>query len=200
MATISKVLIGNMALAEVGVGSIESFDEDSAEAAEVKRWYDYSRLQVLEAYNWTFARARLTLALHGDAAPSGIWTFRYQTPSDYVAMRSLENPVAKTADAVPFELETSLDKSQTTIVTDLEDAVAVYTFDNEAIAMFSPHFVMTLAYQLAAHLAMPLTEKRIIKGDMLGLYREAIRIAPAHDANQGATAPPREAEWIRGRD
>lgn len=61
---ISNVTISNMALSHIGADStIESMAESSAEAAQCNLWYDYSRLQVLEAYDWGFARKRLDLAV-----------------------------------------------------------------------------------------------------------------------------------------
>ncbi len=59
MASISQVAIGNMALSHIGASStIESFGEDTNGAQQVNLWYDFSRQQTLESYDWGFARTK----------------------------------------------------------------------------------------------------------------------------------------------
>ena len=204
---LSSTGIGNMALSHIGARSkIESLEEVSSEAAEINLWYDWSRRQVLEAFDWGFARRRLALALHGDTISTttgdplaGVWGYRYQYPADCIVMRKIQNPNAPPDDATPFDIETNLDGTQKTILTDLQDAVGVYTYDAVSPTLFSPFFVSTLSHLIAHYVAFPLTGKRNIKGDELQIYQELIRIAPAHSANESVSPPPREAEWIRAR-
>jgi len=109
MAVISVVKICNMALSNIGAKStIESITENTPEAKRCNLWYDFSRLQTLEIFDWNFAQKRLTLALHSDVAPDGVWTFRYQYPSDGANIRFLQNPAGETADAIPFTIELSV--------------------------------------------------------------------------------------------
>ena len=200
MATISKVRIANMALSHVGTKStIESLTEDSAEAHECDLWYDYCRLQALEAYDWNFARKRQTLALHSDDPPEGVWGFRYQYPADCVALRNIVNPLGPDADAIPFEVEMNDTGETKTILTDMEDAVMAYTFNQSVTVMYSPFFVMTFSYLLAHHIAFSLTGKTKIRDTMIGIYDNLILTAPAHNANERVGKPPRDADWIRGR-
>jgi len=199
MAIISDVRIANMALSNVGAKSnIEAIGENSPEGTQTELWYDYSRLQTLAAFDWSFARKRQTLALHGDAAPAAVWTYRYQYPSDCVVMRLMENPLGKQADAVPFEIEISDDGTKS-ILTDLEDAVGIYTFDLTTTSLFSPHFVEALSHMLGAHISYAITGKREVKGDMISIFNALIVEAPAHNANEEQRPPPRDAEWIRAR-
>ena len=73
MSVVSQVLIANMALSNIGTKSeIASLDENSVEAKQCKLWYDLSRKQALEAFDWGFARKRLTLALHADDAAKAL--------------------------------------------------------------------------------------------------------------------------------
>lgn len=199
MPAVSDVGIGNMALSNIGTKStIQSFAEESPEAKQINQWYTYSRLQVLEAFNWSFARKRLTLAVHGDAAPDGIWAFRYQYPADCVSFRNMQNPVSRNAPPVPFEIEISDDLTKS-IVTDLEFAIGVYTFDLEVTALFSSHFVETLSHRLGAHIALSLTGKRNIKGDMINIYNALILEAPAYNANEEEEEAPPDTDWIGAR-
>tara|TARA_R110000751_G_scaffold128164_6_gene230217 strand:+ start:270 stop:887 length:618 start_codon:yes stop_codon:yes gene_type:complete len=203
---LSSVQISNMALSHIGADStIESMTESSSEAAQANLWYDYSRLQVLEAYDWGFSRKRLDLAIintiSDDTADNAYyeWVYRYQYPADCIAMRKISNPNGVTDDAIPFDIETTVGNQARVVMTNMEDAIAVYTFDNESPSMFSAHFVDTLAALLAHRMAFSLTGSRAVSSDMLNLYQGMIRIAPAHDANERMSQPPRESEWVRGR-
>lgn len=200
MSVVSDTLIANMALDNVGAKSvIASIGENSPEAKACKLWYDMSRRQALEAYNWSFARRKLTLASHSDPAPEPRWNFRYQYPVDCVKARLIENPLGEDADAIPFDLELSDDASVKTIVTNQDDAVLIYTADITQTSLFSMFFVDTLSSLLAARIAIKLTGKRTLKGDMIQQYNALLRIAPAHDANEAVGKKPREAEHIRAR-
>lgn len=196
---ISDVTIANMALSNISTNSeIEILTEDSPEAKQCKLWFDLARMQALEAYDWNFARKRQALTLHNDAPPDE-WLYRYQYPSDCVAIRRMVNPAGPKAPAIPFEVEASNDGSTKTILTNLESAVAVFTFDQRQISTFTLHFVGTFAALLAHYIAFKLTGKRSIKGDMLNLYRAFIKTAPAMNANEKVDDAPRDADWIAGR-
>ena len=200
MATISKVRICNMALSKVGAKStIESLSEASAEANECELWYDWSRLQTLEASDWSFARRRLTLATHSDAPPTDLWGYRYQYPSDCVSFRRLVNPLGRQADPVPFEIELDLTQDNRSILTDLEDAVGVYTMDLETVALYSPLFVEMLSYALASRLAMPLTGTETIEERMALRFASMQAIAHAANANEQALPPSDDADTILAR-
>ena len=200
MATISSVKIANMALSHVGAkSSIESFTENSAEARQVNLWYDYSRLQALEAFNWNFARKRITLAVHSEAAPTDIWAYRYQYPADCILVREIANPAGKLADAVPFDIEVDATGNEKTILTDVQDAKLVYTFDVTAPSLFSAFFVEVLSHLLAYHITFSITGDLKLKAAQLQIYMALMNKAPAHNANEAMGAAPREAPWIRGR-
>lgn len=200
MATINPVKIGNMALSHVGVSSfIETLSEDSVEANQISLWYDFSREQALEMLDWNFARKRQTLATHSDDPPDGVWSYRYQYPADALKVRTLVNPAGKDADAIPFEIENSEDGSNKTILTDLDEAVVVYTFKLQDTSLFSPMFVEALSFLLAHHIAFALTGNPETKKELLQAYFSITRVAQAYIANEGQAAPPRDAEHVRVR-
>ncbi len=213
MATISKVKIGNMALSNIGArSSIEDLTENTAEAQQINLWYDFARGEALEAFNWSFARKRLTLALHADDPPPGVWAYRYQYPADALVLRFIENPTntgssdsifqqydSVGSNAVPYNIEVDDAKESKTILTNLEDAVGVYTFDLETTSLFSKLFIQTLAANLGYHIAMALTGKSDIRKEQYDRFLELLTFAPAANANEEVPKAPREAEWIRGR-
>ncbi len=197
---ISEVKIANMALALLGVRStIENFTENTVEANQAQLWYDLSRQQVLEAFDWNFARKRLTLAAHSEDPPDGVWEYRYQYPADCLHFRKINNPSGDAVDAIPFDVESDATGQTKSILTDLEDAIGVYTFDLESPVFFSPLFIDALSTRLAAHIAIALTGKAVIRDGMFKLSEAIIAQAAAHSANEQVASPPRDADHIRGR-
>ena len=202
--TISDTGIINMALSHLGKDPIENRSEQSAEGKQSRIWYDYSRQMVLEAYDWNFARKRRTTALHGDTISetasdpmAGVWAYRYQYPDDSLAVRKIQNPNAPPDDATPFEVETNLDGTEKTVLTDMENAVIVYTWDLENTDMSSSLFVLAFSHLLAHHMAFALTGKRSIKSDELKIYQGVLPGAAAASANEAVKPPPRKAPWHR---
>lgn len=199
MALISKVAIANMALAHIGNKAIiANFEEKSAEAKQLKLWYDPSRLETLETFDWSFARRRAALAEHSDDPPDE-WSYRYVMPADCVAFRRIYNPLGDAADPVPYRMELSENGEERTILTNLEEAYGIYTFDQEAVSLFSWHFVKMLSYAIAGNIAFALTGKRSIKADMIQQFTGLLAAAPAQNANEEQRDLPREAPWIEAR-
>lgn len=199
MVSISSVGIGNLALANIGTNAtIETFNENSAEAKQLNRWYNFARQQALESFNWSFARKRQALALASDDPPDD-WAYRYQYPSDCVALRLIVNPVGKDADAIPYDIISSEDGQTKTIVCNLEDAVAEYTFDVTSTTLFTALFIEALSFLLAYHIAYPLTQNKQIRDDMFQTYWAVLRLAAASNGNETVPDKPRDAEWVRGR-
>lgn len=196
---LSDVQICNMALSHVGArAKIESLGEKSEEAVQCSIWYEFSLKQALEAADWNFARKRLTLVLHSQAAPEGQWSFRYVYPTDCVKAREIENPLGPDADAVPFEVETD-DNGAKSILTDLEDAKLIYTYMQNNENQYSPLFVELLSWILASKIAFTLTGKRSVMIDAIAVAKDLTLVAPSSSLNEAVRRKPREAEWIRGR-
>ena len=204
MAVISPTQIGNFSLAHIGTRStIESLDEASTEAPVIKLWYDYCRLECLEAFDWSFARRRLVLASLTIGLAEDRWAYRYQYPADCISFRRIAGDTDVTIDITndpfPFAIEMTDDLSAKSILTDVEQAVGVYTFDQAVTAFFTAHFVNTLSRLLAYRIAPQLSGKQKIIDRQWVMYQSMLLTAPAHNANENMEAPEREAEWIRGR-
>lgn len=196
---IDAVSIGNMALAHVGAkGRIESLDEQTPGAKQVKLWYDVARTLTLENHDWGFARVRLTLALHSEAPPEE-WDFRYQFPANVVSLRGFWNPIGPSADAIPYELELASDQSTVTILTNAEDAVAFFTANVASVVLFPLSFVSAFSRKLAEMIAYSLTGKTEVQDQQTERFEMEVSKAATFDAMQGMKPPPRESEWIRGR-
>ena len=207
MVEISDTLIANMALTHVGAeNDIEELLEETVEAKACNTWYGFSLLQTLEAYDWSFARRRAVLTLHGDTISTtaqqplaGVWGFRYVYPADCVVLRKMQHPNAPPDNALPFEIELSLDGNEKTIVTNVENAVAVFTFNQTAANLYTPGFVLALSYALAVNIAYTLTAKITVSKEMERRFGIAIGHAAANMLNEAVEKPPRDAAWIRDR-
>jgi len=218
MPTISDTRIANMALSHVGTrASLEDLEgEVSTEADICRLWYDYSRIQTLEAFDWNFAKRRATLTVHGDAAPDGLWGFRYVYPGDCISARNIENPTASTTstqgvwvsdfstpetrgNAIPFMIETNIAGTEKTILTDLSEAVLAYTFEQKSMNLWSPLAIEMLALALASHIAFSITGKVKLSQSLAATFQNMSLLAPAYNANEGVDRVARESEWIRGR-
>lgn len=205
MAVTVKTTIANLALSNVERAAvIEDLDNDTTtEAKTCRLWYDHARREALQDFDWTFARMRQALALHAtdtSADPTGTeeWTYRYEYPGTCIQPRKIWNPVSSADDAVPYAVELASDGTQS-IVTDMEEAILVFTKDQETVSTFSPYFVTTLGVLLGHYIAHPLTGSSTKRAALRQDYIAKILIAGAHDANAERQKAPRDADWIRER-
>lgn len=191
-----------MALANLGANSrVETFDplpEDTTESRLAHLWFHNTRKQLLEVYDWSFARTRAALALHSVDPPSGVWSYRYQYPPDCLSARYLE-PVALDDDALPFEEEQPSSIKTRSILTDVADAVLVYTKDVDTPELYSPGFVKALAALLSADFSMSLIGDLKTRDYWKKNAEIEISLATGLNANQSIQEPARGASWVRNR-
>lgn len=200
MAKLSDIQIANMALNHLGTRStIQQFTEDSTEAVNANLWFDFTRRQALAMFDWSFARRNVVLSLDEESAIDEIWTYRYNYPSDCIKARYLVNPVSKIEDAVPFEITMNSSGTEKTIMTDLENAELIYTFEQLNSELYTPWFALGMSYLLASHMALSITGKTSIKSAMFERAYGILVQAAAYDANEGIREAPRDADWVRGR-
>lgn len=201
MAGVSDTTIVNLALSHLRKEDPVSnlYTETSAAARNMRRWYDAARQQFLSEFNWSFAKKRQTLATHSDGEPDeGDWAYRYQEPSDMLVARYLVPPGGTEDDAVPYERCVSTDGTMC-LLTNLDDAVLVYTFDNTNPAMYSAHGRIAFSYLLAQYGAGVLTGKQTLVDKMAQAYYNMALVGAVTDGNQQVSREPRDADWIRGR-
>lgn len=197
MATISSVQICNMALSHIGQGRIESLAEASPQAKQCKLWYDISREETLEAFDWSFARKRITLSADSEDPPES-WAYRYQYPV-CLTIRRLAHPSGEDYDPPPYTIELNDDGTRKTILTDLEDAVAVVTLSVTDPNLFTKHFAKTVARKLAGNIAYALTAKSEVEQTQTQWWTFYIHQAPSQNAREEGQRPVREASWIEAR-
>lgn len=197
---LTKVDICNQALGHLRASPIQSFSEASENAVHCRTWYDTSLKEALAYAYWNFARKRVSLAFHGDDAPSdGSWAYRYQVPADMIRTIKIINPLGDNFPDVPFEEETSEDGSTMSILTDLNNATLRYVFFQQNTALYPPAFVYALGKCLAKNLSMPITEKPELANKQERDFYAAIMQAAATNGNSDVRKAERDADVISAR-
>jgi hypothetical protein len=115
-----------------------------------------------------------------------------------VAPRRIINPAGSEEDDPPYKIFRSADGTRS-IVTDVDDAVLIYTRNETDITLFTPHFIVAFTYLMASFLAPALTRKTEKKANMTSMYLGSILVAGAQEGNQETDRTPRDAEHIRYR-
>jgi len=199
--TVTEVQIAKFSLSRIGGESIEAFDppEDSTESHQVNLWYHHCRRETLELYDWSFARKRLALADDSNVPPDGVWAYRYQYPADAIAIRSLENPAGRNAPPVPFSIELPTSPDVKTILTDIDEAIAIYTANIIQPSLYPSSFVNAFSLTLAHKLSNAIRGDEAMKEQVLKEYNSMISLAAVLNQKEGRDHPPREAAWIEAR-
>lgn len=199
----SEVDICNLALARLGddatIASINP-PEGSAQAEHCARFYPIARDSLLEMHNWKFATRRARLAQL--AMDSWNWAFAYAEPTGTLKLLSIL-PASASSDDEGEQFDTMGDASGAALIlTDLEEATAMFIARVTDTTKFSPLFIDALAWLLASHIAGP-----VLKGDAgvaaskscLGMFRMVFSEAKTSDANQRMVRPDHNPTWIAAR-
>lgn len=180
-----KIEIINMALARIGVGSIERMDEPSEAARVTKAFYDHVRRTVLRKYPWGFASRRAELALLTDKAVA--YNFAYRQPTDALYIRRLY----KKDSEVPWDkryYKVTSNKTGRIIFTNEEFAQAEYTADVVDTSLFDDAFIEALSWKLAAEVAFALTGKSELAANAIQGYNAYFTEAAGEDAAEDMEA------------
>lgn len=168
MAIYDPVSIANSALLLCNIGQpITSLEDSSHRAQVLNREYEKARDAVLSRAQFTMADQRITLELV-EEDPNDDWGFSYRYPQDPTCIclrRLVDLQGLPVSDPVPYVL--SHDDQGILILTDLEDAVALFSaaFDNPAL------WSNLLAQAISAELAK-LVAPGLGKADRLGYIEQ----------------------------
>jgi hypothetical protein len=199
---VSKAQICNMALAHIKqtLTTIANLDSDTGNTAvNCRIHYDTARQFVLAGHDWNFATKRKTLADISPATMSPVtWGYRYAYPSDCIKFQEIER-LTKTSVPVKYKIEAKDDGSALSILTDMEDARAVYTFDLDNTSMFSPGFISALSWYLASELAPALSGSETLQQACLAVYSGVASRASSQDSQQQEHPDELDSPWDRAR-
>ena len=178
MAQISEVSICNQGLGWLGANLITSFDDNSDESNLCKVNYCLLRDAVLEVADWSFAIKRVELSAL--AEPTLGYAQAYQVPDDCLrVILASPNLDFSTTSTMQWEYE---DRK---VLTDEGTVYIRYVARQIDPVRYSPGFVNALAYRIATELAIPLTRRLNLQGQMLQLYEKSLGEAMGSDGKQG---------------
>ncbi len=200
----SIVDICNRALSHTGTDqAIASLSEKSKEARVCARWYEPIRDQLLRTFAWNFAQRQVLLASMGDV-PTG-WQYRYRYPTDCVDLQRVfqsgnYHPGIEDdgLEMAPFKIASDGEGGRV-ILTDIEQAEALYTARVDDPNLFPADFVVALELTLAANIAMPMLAQPKISDYLANKARQALSEAMAANLNEGHYPNHPDAEWVRDR-
>lgn len=175
MPVVISVRISNLALSHIGQGAhISDPSELSAEAAHCRQFYPIALRELLEAHDWTFARAQTTLAQLTSDRPD--FAYKYALPADCVMPRRLlpEGYADSVHDGLEFVREGSY------LYANAANVTLVYTRNITDPTTFSAEFATSLSFLLASYIAGPITK------DPTGRTQERLRQAAISSFGTGA--------------
>jgi len=198
---VSQAQICNLALSHIHqtTTTIANLGTDTGNVAvQCRIHYDTARRFVLSDHYWNFATKRQTLASIG--TPPALWAYRYDYPSDCVSSGFREIQRLSKDDApVPYVVELEDNGFGLSVLTDMPNAVGIYTSDVENTVLFSPGFVQTFSRYLAASLAEALTGNLNVQQSQLSIYQGLKRSAMVADSNEGEFQHSYDSPWERAR-
>ncbi len=192
---VSQVGICNLALSYLGLSSIASMTEASAEAIQCNMHFDNARDFVLRDYTWNFATKRVTLAESGTITPPAEWAYAYSVPSDCLWARQIV--VGSPMPAAEFALEVV--GTGRVLYTNESPAILQYTARISETTLFDPMFIEALAWKMAAQICMPMTRDKSLMQMAMNMYVNNLAQAQRADANEGQPETPSNADWIEVR-
>lgn len=202
MAAVTEAQICNLALAHLKQTktTISNLTTDSGNTAvQCRIHYDVCRRFVLVDHDWNFATRRIALTdISSDPMSPVTWNYRYDYPSNCLKIQEIER-LSKSNPPIPFRIEQEDDGSGLSILTDQEDARAIFTVDESNTNLFSPGFVTSLSWYLASELVPALAGSDTTQEATLTVYRNSLLAAQAIDSNEGQQDPDLNSPWERAR-
>lgn len=221
MAT-TEADICNRALLRIGsTKRIADLDDTSTEGLACNTLYPQVRDEVLAAFPWPFAAKRQTLAPLSGVTRDG-WGYAFEVPVDCIAPRYVfagvrpggtvamayvgQWPTAPNPDAsqqvpaVPFAVESDDAGEGRLLLCDSAAPQLVYTARITAPPAFPPLFVNTLAWRLAAELALAVSVKPQFEQQCMQRYYAAIAQASAAALRGQQEDAPADAKHIAIRE
>lgn len=158
----SEVTISNMALSHLGqVETVVSLSPpNDVNAGRCARFYASARDEMLEAFNWSFAAKRATLA--NVTLDTTAWGFKFAMPSDCLKARKLL-PYGATDDSTGIQYLIEGDF----LYCNNENPTLLYTKRVTDTTKFTPMFTSSVSYRLSSFIAGPIVKKMDVVQKML---------------------------------
>ncbi len=207
----SEVDICNLALGHLGDNAtVASLDppEGSAQAEHCARFYPIARDALIELHDWNFATKRALLAQVDNVWSQ--WAYTYLQPADCMRVISVlhKDAAADQSIAMPgpyspmdYVCETN-DTGDEVIYTNQINAMARYVAFVSDTTRFSPLFITTLTWKLAALLAGPVVKGEAGRAEAKrceGMAAAWLIKAVDADTRQRKVSVTQAVPWMAGR-
>ena len=179
------ITICSDALLMLGAKAISSFNDGTDESSVCDRLYPDIRDSTLMMYPWSFSMKKIALA-RLITAPGSVWKYAYQLPGDRLGSPRAVYDTAAVGATPRKEWEIQGDQ----LLTNLESVYIDYQYSTPEYAM-PQYFVQLLKYQVAWHIAEPITEQ----AEKAGFWR---RMALGEPSENGRGGYFRQATQIDG--
>lgn len=181
----SKVEIVNLALSTyLGAQRINSLEEETPMSLQAVLHFPHVRRELLEMWDWSFARKRVALAkLATNDRPE--WATRFAMPVSCMRIRWVNDPmVAKDAYQAREIYDTEREIAGKFIYSDLPSATMEYIHDEDDVTTYPELFVQAFAATLAVKMAASLRESASAGANAQDAAMSYLDEAKAHDARQ----------------
>lgn len=193
------VTVCNMALGHIGADSISTLTNSRNKNAEFcNTYFEPARDATLEGFDWNFARVRRTLAELSDAAPDD-WAHAYTYPTDCVKFRRILTANRRTNDLIPYEIALKEDQSSKYILTELRDAVGIYTARVQNLDLWEMLAIEAMSWKLASLLVVPILRKIDAVPSMDRMFQIKLSTAQAGSANETQRDKDPESTFVEAR-
>lgn len=214
---IGDVDIANLALIRIGYPQqLNSFNDGSEAAALLSKWYYNLRDMLLRDFPWPWAKASAVLAQVSTAGQMATpeWLYSYRYPTDCLWLRRLfANPQAigivpplttipnqqsytpqpwlrADGDPTPPAFDIAADTAGKLILTDMPNAVAIYTRSVTDPTQFPQDFVSLLAWRVATDMAYALAISDARRKEAFDAYQFEMNKAKANALNEQQSDTP----------
>ena len=195
--TFSKAQIYNITLNILGVSiPIENTNSTDNKTILLNNYYELARDYVLKDFDWNFASVFKKISLSENRIQETKYKYCYDYPNDCICARD----VFSRNDFVLQRFSVNaLNDGTKVILTDVEEAVLIYTKRIEKEIFYSPEFSMALAYYLAS-LVSNVIVGSLQKGEMAyEKYRQILKHAKVINATEGIESLCDEKTYIDSR-
>lgn len=179
---ITDVDVCNVALSHLQAGTINTLEDDSANAKTCRNVFDATRDAVMVDYPWAFATfIEIPTLISGEVFIG--WSYLYAVPIKCLLIRKLFVDDSST-DPEPIEhrLCISPETLVPAIAVNYEDPYLEYTRLVVDPRQWSVKFAETMALRLAATIGLRLTGKEAIATELANRYNGVISEAKRQDA------------------
>ena len=214
----SSVDLVNLALDRLGQQPISSLSQTTGNGPLALSTYDHERRTLLNETHWTFARSEITLDLLSTNNWQN-WSFAYSYPPDCIRIHYIMNPnLVQSYIGYPYnpaienffcrncphDVTQALDQNgnqtgQKVILTNMEDAILVYTKDTTDIALFPEPFQDVLILKMAKSFCHKLLPNSPILSDIKQELAMVSSMAKGTSSNESVEHEALESDFQRCR-